>query len=120
MKNILALLLLVAFSSCAPRPGPSSNAAQPPSGYLAPGDPVREEILKEVTDYYDHMSAGDWKAYASHFWPGASITTVWQPPGEPAPRVVINSIPDWTGIDAFTLMRHDGNWKIVGLTFSGT
>lgn len=166
MKTIPVLVFLVALSACGPRPGQSS-AARSHSDYLDAGDPVRAEILKELTDYYDRMSARDWGAYASHFWPGASITTIWQPQGEPAPRVMITSIPDfvaqtpqgpdskpifeermldadvrvtgnlaqvwasykarfgepgkideWTGIDAFTFLKHEGVWKIVGLAFS--
>ncbi len=169
MKRIVGLTLLILLGACAPRQRSTSDAAQPPSKYLAPGDPVREEILKELTEYYDHMSGRNWSAYASHFWPGATITTVWQPAGEPAPRVLITPIQDfiaqtpqgpdskpifeerlvdadvrvnsnlaqvwanykarfgglgkvdeWTGIDAFTLMKHEGHWKIAGLTFAAT
>lgn len=169
LKKISVLVLLATLSACAPRQRSISDAAQPPSKYLAAGDPVREEIMKELTEYYDHMSARNWKAYASHFWPGATITTVWQAAGEPAPKVLITSIQDfiaqtpqgpnsqpvfeermvdadvrasgnlaqvwanykarfgglgkvdeWTGIDAFTLMKHEGHWKIAGLTFAAT
>jgi len=166
MNKFSVLALLVALSACAPRPGPSS-AAQSSSQYLSADSPVREEIVKELTDYYDHMSARNWDAYASHFWPGATITTIWQSAGDPAPRVLITTIKDfiaqapqgpnsqpifeermtdadvradgnlaqvwanykarfgglgkideWTGIDAFTLMKHEGRWKITGLTFA--
>jgi hypothetical protein len=127
----------------------------------------RAEVLAELRQYYADFSARDWEAFASHFWKGATITTVWQPAGEPAERVVVTSIPDfvaqapqgpgskpifeekmtsadvrvfqnlaqvwacydarfgdqgsvmeWSGLDAFTLMKHDGSWKIVALAFS--
>ena len=166
-KKMSVLVLLAALSACAPKQRSTGDEAQPPAKYLAAGDPVREEILKELTQYYDHMSARDWPAYASHFWPGATITTVWQAAGEPAPKVLITPIQDfiaqtplgpnsqpvfeermvdadvrvngnlsqvwanykarfgglgkideWTGIDAFTLMKQEGHWKISGLTFA--
>ena len=130
-------------------------------------DAERAEVLAELRQYYADFSARDWEAFASHFWKGATITTVWQPPGEAAERVVVTSVPDfvaqapagpgskpifeetmrdaqvrvfqnlahvwarydarfgdpgnvmeWSGIDAFTLMKHDGSWKIVALAFS--
>lgn len=126
------------------------------------------EIRAELERYYADFSARDWEKFADHFWPGATITTVWAPPGESAPRVVVTSIPDfvakapegpgskpifeekmtgaevrvqgnlaqvwaryearfgepgqvteWSGTDAFTLMKHGGRWKIVALAFTG-
>lgn len=61
----------------------------------APTPPMSAEELalrSQVDRYYRDMSARDWKAYAAHFWPQATLTTVWQPAGEPAPRVVVTSI----------------------------
>lgn len=130
-------------------------------------DPARAEVLDAVEGYYDDFSARDWDAFASHFWPGATLATVWQPPGADAPRVVVTSVEDfiaqaplgpgsravfeermtsaevrvhddlahvwaryearfgdpgditeWRGIDAFTMMRHDGAWKIVSLSYT--
>ena len=49
-------------------------------------------VREQVAQYYRDMSARDWSAYEAHFWPGATLTTVWQPPGEPAPRVAITTI----------------------------
>jgi hypothetical protein len=134
-----------------------------------PAPPAGEEqtVRAEVARYYQDMSARDWRAYERHFWPGATLTTVWQPPGEPAPRVAIMTIdqflaqtgagPDskpvfeerllgqevrltgnlaqvwaryearfgdstsvatWRGIDAFTWMKHDGQWRIVALAYT--
>jgi hypothetical protein len=124
-------------------------------------------VREQVAQYYRDLSARDWRAYESHFWPSATLATVWQPPGEPAPRVAIMTIaqflaqtgagPDskpifeerlvgqevrlsgnlaqvwaryettfgdstsastWRGIDAFTWMEHDGQWRIVALAYS--
>lgn len=125
------------------------------------------EIRAELERYYADLSARDWPAFASHFWPGAALTTVWQPPGDPGPRVVATTVPEfvrqapagpgsqpifeermlslevrtarnlaqawaryevrfgrrealrtWRGIDAFTLLRHDGRWKITALAYT--
>ena len=125
------------------------------------------EVRAELVRYYADFSARDWSAFADHFWPGATITTRWQPPDEPAPRVVATTVPEfvaqaprgpgsraifeermtgsqtrlvgdlaqvwarydarfgdpgdvreWSGVDAFTLMKHDGRWKIVALAFT--
>ena len=143
----------------------SAQAVRPSEEEGSSGE--RAEVLVELRQYYADFSARDWEAFVSHFWKGATITTVWQPAGEPAERVVVTSIPDfvaqapagpgskpifeekmtgaevrvfqnlahvwarydarfgdpgsvmeWSGIDAFTLMKHDGSWKIVALAFS--
>jgi Domain of unknown function (DUF4440) len=75
----VALLLLAA---CAPEP------VREPAG-----DDVREEILRQVASYYTAFSDRDWNAFADHFWPGATMTTVWQAPGESGPRVVATTVP---------------------------
>lgn len=128
---------------------------------------TQREILEAVEAYYADFSARDWEAFASHFWPGATLTTIWQPSGEDARRVVVTGldefvaqapqgpgsreifeermlgaevlahgnlahvwaryearfgdpgeIAEWRGIDAFTLMRHDGEWRIVSLSYT--
>lgn len=53
----------------------------------------REEVLARLDRYYTDLSNRDWSAFASHFWPGATLTTVFQPPDESAPRVVTTSVP---------------------------
>jgi hypothetical protein len=123
-------------------------------------------ILAELRTYYRDFSARNWTAFAGHFWPGADLTTIWQPPGEDSARVVATSVPDfvaqaprgpgsraifeermlearitttgdlaqawvryratfgnpgqvseWEGTDAFTLLRHHGQWRIAALAF---
>ncbi len=134
----------------------------------APADTLREAILAGIRAYYDDLSARDWPAFEAHFWPGATIVTVWQPPGEDHPRVVIQTIREfvekapegpgskpifeermrdaevrvgeklaqiwarydarfgdpgavreWRGTDAFTLLEHEGSWRIAALVFAG-
>ena len=128
---------------------------------------AREAILDELRAYYRDLSTLDSAAFAAHFWPGADVTTAWQPPGEPLVRVVVTpveqfimqwpqgpgskpifeewmqsadvrlqndlaqvwarygarfgdstAVQEWEGIDAFTLMRVGGRWKIVELAFA--
>jgi hypothetical protein len=123
-------------------------------------------VLAELRAYYQDFSARNWALFESHFWEGATITTVWQPPGTDAPRVWTTTVPafvaaapegpgsreifeetmlnarirltgglaqawvryrarfgdsgavqEWEGVDAFTLMRHEGRWRIVSLAF---
>ncbi len=119
-----------------------------------------------LESYYAAFSDRDWPRFAEHFWPGATMATIWTPAGEDEDRVVVVSVPDfvaqtpsgpdsreifeermvsarieaegdlaqawteyaarfgdpgdvieWRGLDAFTLMRHGGRWKIVSLAY---
>ncbi|MCP3905981.1 MAG: nuclear transport factor 2 family protein [Planctomycetes bacterium] len=132
-----------------------------------PEDVLREEVLGEVNRYYEDLSARNWIRFADHFWPRATMTTIWQPPGENTMRVYTSSVaefvarapegpgskpifeetllsadvrvvdslahvwaryharfgdPDniveWTGIDAITLMKHQGRWRIVSMAYA--
>ncbi len=162
-KLASVLFVLALATACvSPQPTPLDPAADA-SEYAARD----AEILDAVSAYYDALSARDWEAFAECFWPGATITTVWQPQGEPAPRVFSVSIPEfvakapegpgskpifeehmlgaqvwfqgtvaqvradyvarfgdpgqvmeWTGIDALTLMEHEGRWRITSLAFA--
>jgi len=127
----------------------------------------KREIRAELESYYADFSARDWEAFATHFWPGATLATIWQPPGQPAPMVEIVTIPEflartdegpdsmpifeermtgaviivegplaqawvdyeakfgeegnlfeWSGIDAITLLRHEGVWRIVSIGYA--
>lgn len=128
---------------------------------------TQREIRAELEIYYRDLSARKWSAFATHFWPGATITTIWKPTGEPRERVHVQTVPEfisrtpdgvdskpvfaetmlsseiraegplahawvryaakfgevdalmeWTGTDAFTLMRFEGRWRIVALVFA--
>ena len=160
-RPLLGLLLVA--SGCA-GPAPSPIRWEPGSDAL----PIEQQaVLEELETYYADFSARDWAAFADHFWPDATLTAVWQPPGESSERVVATSVPEfvakapegpgsatvfeewmtaatlrvtsnglaqawvdyearfgepdalmeWSGIDAFTLMRHDGRWRITSLAY---
>ncbi len=169
MRKAFHWLLFAMFASVlvtcgSPRPRPS--AAQSPA--LSLSDPQESaRVLAEIQQYYQDFSARDWPAFASHFWPQASISTVFPPAPGGSLQLMVMSIPEfvaeaprgpgkkpifeermlahevrvfgdlahvwatyqarfgdekevesWAGIDAFTLLRHRGSWKIVSLSFS--
>jgi len=143
-------------------PVPAVLAAQE-----SPTGPQEAELRAFLESYYDAFSDRDWTRFQDHFWPGATLTTVWEPdPGE-GERVVVTTIPDfvaqaplgpgsrevfeermvsarleiagglaqawvrydarfgdpgavmeWSGIDAFNLIRHQGQWRIVSLAYA--
>ena len=148
MRRVLAFSLLGAAASCA---APEESPA----------------VRTVVERYYERLSARDWAALPASFWPEATLSTVWQPPGESGPRVVVTAIESftamapegpgsrsifeerplevrlrvgdgiatawvryaarfgdpgnvtcWTGIDAITLLRHDGEWRIASIGYS--
>ena len=80
----LALGALVLLSAC------TLERHEPPP---SPGQAARREVENQLRRYYADFSARDWTAFASHFWPGAIITTAWQPPGEPNVRVDVQTVP---------------------------
>ena len=141
----------------------TDNAVTTTSESKTPEGAVVESLIKE---YYQDMSARDWKKYRMHFWENATITTAWQQPGDSIATVDVTTIDDfiketphgpdskpifeetmkaarinlkgniaeawvdyeakfgskdtlnqWTGTDVFTLLRHNGEWKIVSLVF---
>lgn len=159
-----ALVLSVALGLAAGCRGP-----EPAARHVSGGAALSAEAaaLAAVEAYYTALSARDWEAFADCFWPGATITTVWQPEGEPAPRVFSVTVPEfvakapegpgsreifeerlvraetwvqgdlaqvradyearfgdpgdvleWTGVDALTLVRHAGRWRITSLAFA--
>lgn len=166
LAALFALLQLA--PACAPARHPGAAPGEPSGeAFAQEAFAERDAVLAELRRYYEDFSARRWPAFAEHFWPGATLTTVWQPPGEPAPRVVAvtvdefvrqaplgpgskpifeermldaevrghgnlahawaryvarfgtpDSVATWRGIDAFTLMRHDGRWRIVALAYT--
>lgn len=160
----MVLNSLVAYCRDGSAPWYSRNRSQ--SGENSE-ETLKAEVRAELQSYYADFSARDWEAFADHFWPGATLTTIWQPPGEDQLRVVATSVPDfvaqapqgpgskpifeekmtgaevrvvrdlaqvwaryrvrfgepgnvqeWSGIDALTLMKHDGRWKMISLAFT--
>jgi hypothetical protein len=79
--NALGLTVLLGVSGCAaPRVQDAGREAR-----------VRAAIER----YYEVFSARDWAAFRASFWPGATFTTVWQPPGEAVPRVVVHTLDEF-------------------------
>ena len=60
-----------------------------------PPDDGRAAVLAELEAYYADLSARDWDAFSAHFWPGATIATVWRPPGADAPAVMVATVPEF-------------------------
>lgn len=52
-------------------------------------------VLAELRAYYRDLSNRDWARFAGHFWDGATITTIWQPPGADAPGVWYTTVPEF-------------------------
>jgi hypothetical protein len=159
MKIVKNLLLIYLCFACTPK-------QEIGSGELTGEAKVIEEKLR---NYYEDMSARDWKKYRSHFWDQATIATAWQTPGDSLARVDVTTIDDfieeapagpgsqpvfeeymtqskievrgtlavawanyeakfgkpdslmqWKGIDVFTFLFHENEWKIVSLTFESS
>lgn len=136
-------------------------------GQVHAADSLEEVLLDRVNDYYTDLSSRDWDAYAAHFWPGAHLATVWQPPGADSLQVTMTTVEEfigqanqgpgsqpvfeekmidseiwaynnlatvwatyaakfgtqdslmkWEGIDAFTYMKHEGEWRIISLAYT--
>ena len=170
MERTLALVLATGcLAACQLTPPSASESPRepPPTVLDATPDSIRDQVLARVQQYYADFSRRDWVRYAEHFWPGATLTTIWQPPGEPEPRVVATTVAafieqapqgpgskqifeermdraevrananiaqvwasytarfgdpgavdEWTGVDTFTLLRHNGAWRIVALAYA--
>lgn len=71
----------------------ASCAEAPESGQAATAE--IEEVRSAVESYYEAFSDRDWTRFAEHFWPGATLTTVWAAPGEESESVVATTIPDF-------------------------
>jgi hypothetical protein len=93
----LTLAGLLAVAGCAApedAAGPSLPGGLVRLAEVAP-DSAEAGVLAELDGLYADLSDRDWDAFADHFWPGATMTTLWQPPGELSPRVVVSTVPDF-------------------------
>ena len=95
----LLLVALVAAGGCASRSTPTGDPTARLPAIPAPDDPgayeddlVRSQIMAVLTSYYRDFSERDWDHFALHFWPDATITTVWTPAGETRRRVAASSV----------------------------
>lgn len=79
-----------------------SEAQVPELAEPAVPDSVESEILGFISSYYDAFSNRDWTGFSAHFWPKATLTTVWQAPGDSAARVMVSTV------DEFVAQAPDG------------
>ena len=161
-RHSILLFCVSMLVSCVPTKGPLRDAA----GSDQDAAELEQEVRTVLVSYYRAFSDRDWPRFEDHFWPGATMTTIWTPPGETRVRVVASTIPEfvaqapqgpgsrevfeetlitveitvegdlaqawagyqarfgdpgdimeWEGIDAFTLLRHDGEWRISSLAY---
>ena len=86
MRNLSQVFCCAMLISCAGDGGGGGGV----------GDPPEKETLQAVLEsYYADMSARDWQKYRAYFWDDATITTVWQQPGDSAASVHVISIDDF-------------------------
>jgi hypothetical protein len=164
----LTVVAVAAAAVACDRPESTPAQTESPQDGAAP-DSVRDQVLAVVEQYYADLSDRDWPNVRAHFWPGATLTTTWQPPGEPVERVVMTTIEafidqapqgpgsravfseamtsaivrgnndlaqvwaaydarfgdpgdiqEWSGIDAITLLRFEGRWRISSIAYATT
>lgn len=86
MRASTAAIILIAFNAtpCAAQVAPFDESAV--------SDSVRHGVTAFVESYYDALSDRDWERFAEHFWPGATIVTIWTPVGESAERVYPSTV----------------------------
>ncbi len=69
------------------------------SAQAAIAQAVNEEskavLQVELESYYRDLSSRKWSVFATHFWPGATITTIWRPSGEERERVHVQTVPEF-------------------------
>lgn len=159
---LVAVLLPPLLNTCAieVRPDPFEERA-------AREREIEAGLTERLEAYYSDFSALDWEAYSSHFWPGATISTAWQGPGDervsahvqtvdefvavagegPGSREIFEEwmvsselkvagnlahawvrygarfgdpgdVQEWEGIDSFSFLNVEGEWKIASLVFA--
>lgn len=167
-SGMVAAVAVTVLAAACTRPEPAAEEMAPPQEVVTP-DSIRDQVLAVVEQYYADLSNRDWPNVRGHFWPGAILTTIWEPPGEPAERVVSTTIEafieqapqgpgsreifsesmttafvrgnndlaqvwagydarfgdpgdiqEWSGIDAITLIRFEGSWRISSIAYATT
>ena len=165
----IVILLATLVSACNLGASSAETSLAGDTITLSPAAPdsVRDMVMATLEQYYADFSARDWTRFREHFWPGATLTTVWQAAEDSLPRVSVTSverfielapqgpgsreifeermtgadvradgsiaqvwatykarfgdpgeISEWSGTDAFTLMRHNGRWRITSLAYA--
>lgn len=160
-------LVLALLGGCTIESRPPARPAAGGTSEAVEAARTEAEVRAALLRYYADLTARDWRAFRQHFWPNATLATIWQPPGRPGQMVeavtvdtfvarapmgpdskpifeermtgiVVRSHGDlaqawatytarfgepgnvatWEGIDAFTLLRHAGAWRIVSLSYT--
>lgn len=100
MKRACLIAALALLAAC--RLERAASGRPPGTGTAADSLTAVEQDSAEVVavetalrTYYRRFTARRWPTWKLSFWPGASVTTDWQPPGEPAVRVVVQSVDDF-------------------------
>src|SRR5688572_26175667 len=61
----------------------------------SPSTPDEQAVEGLLVTYYEDFSDRDWTKFRAHFWPGATLTTAWQQPGDSVVRVDVTTIDDF-------------------------
>jgi hypothetical protein len=169
VRALALTAIALAMPACTQPEATTPETVQQALSIGAAPDSVRDQVLAVVEQYYADLTAREWDLVRGHFWPGATLTTIWQLAGEPAERVINTTIesfieqaplgpgsraifsetmtaanvlgntdlaqvwasydarfgdPDavqeWSGVDAFTLLRFDGRWRIASIAYVST
>jgi len=67
-------------------PGVADATRESRAEALAEGGPAHEAVRAALASYYEAFSDRDWPRFAEHFWPGATLTTIWTPSSSRARR----------------------------------
>ncbi|MDN5211293.1 nuclear transport factor 2 family protein [Fulvivirgaceae bacterium BMA12] len=84
---ISLLLIALSFSACSRK---KKELEESEENALS-----RKRIESTLARYYQDFSDRNWLAFATHFWEGAVLTTVWQKPSESAEDVHYTTIPEF-------------------------
>lgn len=79
----------------APEPAPAPPVEAPPVDGDTPTPEAADkpdELRTLLEHYYADFGGRDWKRFETHFWPGATIVAIRQPPGGGPERVVSTPI----------------------------
>lgn len=82
-KFPIALLIVTLFQCNSPKDNPYTRGDERPA------------VDKFLHRYYENMSNRNWKLYRDHFWDNATITTVWQQPGDTLENVHVITIDEF-------------------------
>jgi hypothetical protein len=81
--TLVFLLLTACGHKTDPGPRPEINVKE------------KEEIKDMLSRYYADMTRRDWKKFREYFWDSATITTIWQKPGDSKEKVNVITIDEF-------------------------